>query len=842
MKNLFKKSTAILMAAAMMISMAGCGSKDGGGSSKEEKTEDTKTMVYESSTLALEGVQGNISNFIVKGDKLYFNTYEWLEGESTEDGETKDDEESDVSEEETTQDDATEDAAAEEDITTEEETEEDNTAEEDTTEEDTTEEDTTEEDATEEDTTEEDATEENSEDGSDENTSEKESESTEGTTINRMYVSNLDGSDVKEIPLPELSENEYMSHIMVGDAGEIVFLLNSYDEKKDASTYSILKIDESGQELGKEDITKVLDLDENSYFSKVMLDSKGRLVVVMEQSVKVLDENYQLVGEIKSEDNAYLEGAAFTKDGDIICGFSSEDGAQVKVLDVDGKKWGETIKLDFKYFSMSDSLMDGTDEYDFYYKDDSGIYGYSLADNKSTKVMDYVASNLTSENSYGIIPVEKDTMLGILWDEAGSSLVKHTKVDPSQIQDKTVITFGAMFVDDSIKRAAVEFNKTNTQYQIEFKDYSNEEDPTTKMNADIIAGNIPDILCLSNLPIEQYVSKGILEDLTPYFEKDSELDTSDLIPALYEATQIDGKLTYIAPSFSVCTLIAKTDDVGKESGWTFDDLKALLEEKGDSARPFYSENKSDMLYSFLGVGLDDFIDWQTGECRFDQQDFKDVLEICNSFGVDAETEYDEDGPSFPSLVKEGKILFNEGWASLDEIQLYEAMYDGDITFIGYPNKDKEGSYFQLDNPVGIYSKSEVKDGAWEFIRTLMTKEYQGMNGNIYNTPTRQDCFDMFIKTRTATEKYTDEFGQEIEPYNSTWGYDDLEVEIKPASQEQVDMYTDLVNSTKKVQDYDESLMEIVQEEAKTYFAGEKSLDETVKIIQNRIETYVNENK
>lgn len=117
-----------------------------------------------------------------------------------------------------------------------------------------------------------------------------------------------------------------------------------------------------------------------------------------------------------------------------------------------------------------------------------------------------------------------------------------------------------------------------------------------------------------------------------------------------------------------------------------------------------------------------------------------------------------------------------------------------------------------------------------------------MNGNIYNTPTRQDCFDMFIKTRTATEKYTDEFGQEIEPYNSTWGYDDLEVEIKPASQEQVDMYTDLVNSTKKVQDYDESLMEIVQEEAKTYFAGEKSLDETVKIIQNRIETYVNENK
>lgn len=825
----FKKVFSCLIASAMLISMVGCSSKDGAGS-KEAETEDTRNMVYASNAIELEGVQGDISNFVVKGDKIYFNTYEWLESESGEDSEIKNDEESDVSEEEAAKDDVTEDDTAKDDVTEDDAVEEDSTAGEEAEQEDTTEEDTTEEGTTEEGTTE-------------ENTEEDINEEIEGTTIYRLYVANLDGSGVKEIPLPELSEGEYMSNIMISDSGKIVFLLNSYDEKKDSSTYSIMKIDESGQELGKEDITKILDLDQYSYFSKVMMDSKERLIVVLEQSVKVLDENYQLVGEIKSEDNAYLEGAAVTRDGNIICGFSSEDGAQVKVLDIDDKKWGETIKLDLNYFSSSNSLMDGTDEYDFYYQDDSGIYGYSLADNKSTKAMDYVASNLTSENTYGIIPIGKDTMLGTLWDESGTtSLVKYTKVDPSEIKDKTVITFGAMYVDDSLKKAAIEFNKANTQYQIEFKDYSNEEDATTKMNADIIAGNIPDILCLSSLPIEQYASKGILEDLNSYFENDSELNTSDLIPSLYEASQIDGKLYYIAPSFSVCTLVAKADDVGKESGWTFDDLKALLEEKGDSARPFYSENKSDMLYSFLNMGLDDFIDWQTGKCSFDQQDFKDILEICNSIGVDEENEYDEDGPSFPTMIKEGKILFNEGWVSLDEIQLYEAMYDGDITFIGYPNKDKEGSYFQVDNPIGIYSKSEVKDGAWEFIRTLMTKEYQGKNGNIYNAPTRQDCFDMFIKTKTATEKYTDEFGQEIEPYNSSWTYDDLEVNIKPASQQEVDMYKDLINSTKKMQGYNDSLMEIVQEEAKTYFAGEKSLEETIKIIQNRVETYVNENK
>lgn len=836
-KGLFKKSVAVMLASVMAVSMAGCGG-DKSGSKKDEKKEDTKNMVYESSDISLEGVEGDIGTFIVKGDKIYFSTYEWIEGKTETDGSEDKDAEGETAADST----EGEETEGEVNADTSEEDMQEGAATEETTESNTSEEEKEAEDSSE---AGDDAADENAEneDEAEANQKEETVEDVEGTSVNRMYVASLDGSDVKEIPMPELSENEYMNYMLISDAGEIIMCLSSYDEKKDISNYAILKIDENGKELGREDITKTLNLNNETYLSKMMLDSKGRIIAVLERSVIILDENYKLLGEVKGEQNTYLEGAAVTKDGNIVCASSGEECAQVQMLDAEGKKWGETIKLDLRYFSGSDSLMDGNGDYDFYYKDESGIYGYSIADKKAVKLMDYVASNLASDQSYGIIPVGKDMMLGTIWEENGKSkLVKYTKVDPSQITDKTTITFGAMYLDDNIKKAAIEFNKTNKEYQIEFKDYGNEEDPMTKMNADIIAGNIPDIICLSNLPIDQYAAKGILEDLNPYFEKDSELNTSDMIPAVYEATQIDGKLYYITPSFSISTLVGSTADVGKESGWTFDDLKALLEEKGDSVRPFYSENKSDMLYSFLGSGLGDFIDWETGKCSFDQQDFKDILELCNSIGKNEEMEYDEDAPSMPALVKEGKVLFNEGWVSLDEIQLYKAMYGGDITFIGYPNRDKEGSYFQLDTAIGIYSKSKVKDAAWEFIRTFMTKEYQGKNGNLNNAPTRQDCFDMFIKTRTATEKYTDEFGQEVEPYSSSWGYDDLEVEIKPSTQEEVDMYKNLIDSTKRVGSYNYSLIEIVQEEAKPYFAGEKSLDETVKIIQNRVETYVNENR
>lgn len=823
-KGLLRKSVALVMAAVMMFSMAGCGKKN---SSKKEEKANTKEMVFEGSEMALEGIKGDVGSFMVKDGRIYFYTSEWIEGKGAEED----------SDQEDTEADGEEDNADE--TPSEENTEEnpENDEEEASTEEDS-EETSTEEDS-EDDTGEEngDTTEDSSEE--DEVTGDEE---VEGTNITRMYSANLDGSDVKEIPAPELGDNEYVYSMLLGEDNSITLMLNSWDEKTEKITYFAMKIDAEGKELIKEDVTNLLKVTQETYISKVMLDEKGRLVVVADQSVFVLDESYsKVVCELKS-DNNYIEGAAKTKDGRIICGASGEDGAKVQVLDIENKKWGESIKIDVQYFNGADTLMDGI-EYDFYYKDDSGIYGYDIEGKKSTKIVDYVASNISSDISYSIVPIAKDQLLGTEWEENGDSarskFVLYKKVDPSTIADKTTITFGAMWVDESIKKAAIEFNKQSEEYQIEFKDYSNEEDPETKFNADIVAGNIPDIISLSNLPIEQYVAKGLLEDLTPYFDKDSDLKVQDIIPSVAEAMKIDNKFYYIAPSFGISTLVASSKDVGTKSGWTFEDMKALLEEKGDGVRPFYSENKSEMLYAFLNSGINDYIDWSTGECSFDSQDFKDILEICNK-GTDEEMDYSEDSPSEPSLIQEGKVLFSSGWIDMESVELYQKMFEGDITFIGYPNKDKEGSYFNFDTPMGIYSKSDVKDGAWEFIKSLMTKEYQGKLYNIYNNPTRQDCFDMLIKAKTTTKSYTDELGQEVTPLELTSGWEN--VEIGPLSEKEANLYKDLVNNTKKVGSYNSALMDIITEEAKHYFAGEKSLDETADIIQNRVKTYVNENR
>ena len=838
-KMKWKRAAALLMASVMMVSMVACGKKDKDSSSgSKQKKENKKEMTYEESDLSVDGIEGDIVSYVVEGDRIYFYTMKWVEGDGSEDATDEELNAEDTSAEGVSDEDATEADTSEEadgeDATEDASTEADS--------EDATEDASTEADS--EDATGDASTEGDNEDATEEDNTGDSSEGEEytGKSYYYVYSMKIDGTDLQDLGQPEIAENTYINYMLLKSDGSMEFLLGSYDDKSGKQSYVLASFDQSGKETDSRDITKDLGLDENedNYLNKALIDDEDRYVFVTNSAITVFDKDFKKVCEMKP-DSGYVDAVAKTKDGKIVVGDSSgEDGAKVQVLDVDAQKWGESYKMDFQYFSSSDSLMNGI-EYDFYYKDDSGIYGYDIASKKGTKLMDFVASNVSSDNSYSIFPIAKDTMMGTIWDGENSKLVLYKKVDPSTITDKETITVGAMYVDDNIKKAAIAFNKKSNKYQVEFKDYSNEEDPQTKMNADIIAGNVPDILCLSGLSVDQYAEKGILEDLTPYYEKDSDVSTDDLIPSVAKAMQIDGKYYYIAPGFYVNTLVGAAKTVGTEPGWTMDDLKKILDEHKD-ARPFYSENKNDNLYSFITMNISDYVDWSTGECSFDGQDFKDILEICNR-GSNEETEYSEDSPSEPSLVKEGKVLLtNGGSLDMESVELYEAMFNGDITFIGYPNKDKDGSYFSFDNQLGIYSKSKVKDAAWEFLKTFLTKEYQGDRNNLYSNPTRQDAFDMLVKSKTATEKYTDELGNEVEPLQSGWGWDDLNVDIGPLTDKQAQMYIDLVNNTDKTGEYNDEIGNIITEEAKAYFSGQKSLDETADVIQNRVKTYVNENR
>lgn len=411
---------------------------------------------------------------------------------------------------------------------------------------------------------------------------------------------------------------------------------------------------------------------------------------------------------------------------------------------------------------------------------------------------------------------------------------------------KKKIILGAIYVSDNLKKEVAAFNKEDKEYQIEIKDYSdnsNVVDPVTMLNTDILSGNAPDLIGLMQLPPEQYAGKGILEDLTLYFEQDGDVSEEDLLDSLVNAMKIDGKLYYLVSSFEVKTLIAGKKTVDNNKDWNYQKMKQILDTMDDDMRaiPYDSKNDRFLNLMYFGGGYSEFVDWKEGSCNFDCQEFKDMLAICNDGNDDtaaAEIASAEEAAQLSAMLKNGKILFVPGRITPDQILANRKMLGQDITCLS--------SYFSFtdtSDELGIYADSAVKEGAWRFLKRLVSRKYQGENLlRFWDMPSRKDCIEDYVRTMTATEGYTDEFGNAVAPLSSVECSDGNVVKVSPLGKEDEELFLQLLNNISQITGYEQQIFTILSEEVSHYFSGDKDLDETASVIQNRVANYMNEQK
>ena len=87
----------------------------------------------------------------------------------------------------------------------------------------------------------------------------------------------------------------------------------------------------------------------------------------------------------------------------------------------------------------------------------------------------------------------------------------------------------------------------------------------------------------------------------------------------------------------------------------------------------------------------------------------------------------------------------------------------------------------------------------------------------------------------------DEEGNFMQYPKTSWGYDNWDVDIYAATQEEIEGIRRLIEIARPLSQESEEIYAIIGEEAAPYFAGQKSAEETAKIIQSRIQIYVSEN-
>jgi ABC-type glycerol-3-phosphate transport system substrate-binding protein len=515
------------------------------------------------------------------------------------------------------------------------------------------------------------------------------------------------------------------------------------------------------------------------------------------------------------------------------------------------------------------AVYPSTDEaYDFLYDNGGSIYGYKLQEKTSEKVVDWIDCDVDSNQMLGYTVMSDGRVLGVLnqQNSDGTSvpeLVLLTRTNSADVKPKTVLTMACLYVDWSLRSSIVAFNKASDKYRIVVNDYSQYntgDDYTagfTKLNTEIISGKVPDLIYTADLPIGQYAAQGLLEDLVPYIDKDKDLGADALMPEILAAAETDGHLYRAFSTFYISSAVGLDKVVGGYSTWTLADLKdAMKKLKSDATVFSVSLTKSDVLTNCLSRNLSSLVDWQTGKCSFDGDDFKDLLRFANSFPDKFDSD-NFDWSTYPgdqqSMLNGEQLLMDTSISSVSDYLNQLVMFNNQpIDFVGYPTQTGSGSTFILGEGLAITKTCADKDGAWSFVRQYFTADSQIADGNAGNgLSVNKSLFDKQVKDLMTVTYQTDEKGNQVKDENGKpvvlpkvdYMPDETHhITIDVMTQAQLDSFMALYRSVKTVNSPDSEISKIVTDEAASYFAGQKTLDETASMIQNRVNLYVQEQK
>ncbi len=689
----------------------------------------------------------------------------------------------------------------------------------------------------------------------------------EGEYLGPNYVLvsvKADGSDKK---LSKLEKDTTMHTGWIGnwsvlDDGSVIGINENWNEDLSdpenpiyETKYLLMKWDENGALKWSVDISG--DNGEYIYAQKI-LQYKGNTVLITGDSKVLTFDN-----DGKELSRKEIAGADMNNGGQIIV---REDGKAMQITYNNEYTKMYVSELDLETCQLKDKvelpgnitnygLYPGKNT-DFILNNSTGIYTYNIGDAEPVKIMDFVNSDLDTFSLENVTFINDKEFIASYNDSTTwtNHVAKFTYVDPATIPDKVTLVLGCNYLNSEIRKDVIDFNKTNNQYRITIKDYStyNTADDYmksyTQINNDIISGNMPDVMALdSSMDITSWVNKGLLVDVGEMITKDEELSKLQYLENVWDAFAVNGKRYMIIPSFAVNTMIARKDMVGGRNGWTMTEFQQFMATLPDDVKPFGDDILRDnMMYYIMQYCGSDFVDADTGKCNFDSPEFISMLEFANTLPKEFSEDYWEnvDWMAMESMYRDKKAVIMNGYIMDIKSLVYNihGTLGGEANFIGFPGIEGNSSVIiPSSNMFAISAKSANIDGSWEFVRQYLTEEYQKSDA-IYEMPVLKSVFEEKAYEATKKPYYVDpETGEKVE-YDDYYWINDEQIVLEPFTEKEVNEICNFIYSLNKRSYYNQNIINIVNEEAGSFFEGQKSAKEVAQIIQSRVQIYVDENQ
>lgn len=644
-----------------------------------------------------------------------------------------------------------------------------------------------------------------------------ESEGDPFTLYSRLMIIKPDGSQqIVESPV----EDKYINDVWVSNEGRVFITLYGepiYEVLEDGSCEKFLNIEGSSPDLIQFQ-DNLMIIDGYGY------DYDGYLIYDMEKKTYLEDE--------------------------VLADFINEN---YKDRDTNGGSW-----FDLYFFPEEEDVL--------YLAGKKGLYRHVIGGSVIEQVIDGSLSSLSNPamSLMGILSLDNNEFLALF---SGGKLVRFT-YDPNvpTVPDEKLKVY-SLKENDLIRQAISLYQTANptvfVEYEIGMEENSSitREDALKNLNTKIMAGNGPDVLILDNLPMDSYIDKGFLKDLSPVLEEMT--GENALFENIVDSFEQDGSIYAVPCEISLPAVYGKEEYISQMK-----DLNSMADTV-EKMREDYPEKNLVAICSEKGImkmfAMSSVPAWKTQSGDIDTEKISDfliqtkriydaqmdglpqeIIEQWNSVNEDCIQYYGygrEDSEYFRwglddiryigggSLLESGYFSYSYGYAmttSVSRIKNFE-----DTTIIQMPGQSKK--VFYPRTMVGISTTSNNADQAEDFLRVLLGKENQ--SSTFIGFPVNQAAFEEGF---VIDESNLDENGVYGVIASSDGEGHYIEMDIYWLDEEQINDIRNWMESVDTPYIEDIMLEDAVYEEGTKYMEGSQSLDEAVAAIEEKVALYMAE--
>ncbi len=381
------------------------------------------------------------------------------------------------------------------------------------------------------------------------------------------------------------------------------------------------------------------------------------------------------------------------------------------------------------------------------------------------------------------------------------------------------------------------FRTANSQYRLDVTEYrdSDEADAFKQLTADISGGTTYDLIAAYPGQLRVLDNRHYLADLGEYIDNSENISREDFLPNGLDAITIDDHIPAMAFDIDAETICCQTERLDDpHENWTFEEAISFIDKLSDEEKSVLlgPGTKRKNIADFLITGaINSSVDFRNN--KFDAEN-----------GLRQALEYIYSLPDDSGVYNDGRIdvkpILTDPYARIDCFyadRTISQQGNKPVTLVGFPSENGNGVKLEKwSSMYGIMENADNKAGAWKFIEFFLSDEMQSYIDIVHGLPIMERAHKIWWDRNPI---YQFSINQPVvESYDAPKNGEAATITITDAQKKQLDDY---IHNMKVFIYEDEEIVNIIKEECDYVVNGERTPDQCIDILNDRVGTYLAEN-